>query len=103
MCVVARKVPDTVIVNIALSFKALAVLRTKGVNQQQSQGQDRSAPVQLGAEGCDIMQSNTIPRQPCCAQYKPKGAWSKPATADLFSYKNCSVAFKLFLLSIYTF
>ena len=36
------------IVNIALSFKALAPLRTKELNQQQSPGQDRSAPVQLG-------------------------------------------------------
>lgn len=80
MC--SKKVPSTVIVNIALSLEALAVLRTKGVNQQQSHGQDRSAPVQLGAEGHDIMQSNTIPRQPCCEQYQPKGAQSKPATVN---------------------
>lgn len=98
-----KKVPDTVIVNIALSFKALAVLGTKGVNQQQSHWQDRSAPVQLGAEGRDIMQSNTIPRQPCCEQYQPKGPWSKLATVKeivLFSYKDSSVAFKCFIFFI---
>lgn len=81
MCVVGRK-SLTLIVNIALSLKALAVLRTKGVNQQQSHGQDRSAPVQLGAAGHDITQRNTIPRQPCCEQHQPKGAWSKPATVN---------------------
>lgn len=88
------------IVNIAPSFKAQAILRTKGVNQQQSHGPDRSAPVQLGAAGCDIMQSNTIPRQHCCEPYQPKGAWSKPGTVNeivLFTYKNISGAFKFFI------
>lgn len=56
-----KKVPETAIINITLSFKALAGLRTKGVNQQQSHRQDVSAPVQPDAEGHDIMQSNTIP------------------------------------------
>lgn len=88
------------IVNIGLSFKALALLRTKELNQQQSHSQDRSAPVQLGASGHDIMQGNAIPRQPCCEQYQPKGAWSKPATVNelvLLSYKNSSAAFKYFI------
>lgn len=57
--------------NITLSFKA--VPRTKGV-KQQSDGQDRSAPAQVGAEGYDIMQSKTISRQACCQQQQaPKG------------------------------
>ena len=80
-----KKVPETGIVNIALRFKALALLRRKGVNQQQSHGQDRSAPVQLGAAGHDIMPSNKIPRQRyvcMCETYQSKGAQSKPAAVN---------------------
>lgn len=72
------------IVNNALSLKALAVLRTKGVNQQQSHGQGRSVPVQLGAEGCDIIHSNTIPRQSCCEQWQSEGVWSNLQISRLF-------------------
>lgn len=90
------KVPDTVIINIALSFKVPTVLRAKGVNQQQCHGQGRSAPVQLAAAGHDITQSNTISRQ-LSAQKERHGPdqeqWTK-----LTYIQTSSVAFTLSIL-----
>lgn len=88
-----KKDPDTTIVNIALSFKALAPLRAKEL--QQSPSQDRPAPVQLGALSHDITQGNVIPRQPFCKQDQPKSARFKPATANvavLLSYNSSALS-----------
>lgn len=70
-CAEKKKAPETVIINTALSFEALAVLGTKEVNQQQRPEQHRSAPVRFAAEGHDVMQSNIIPRQPRFEQQQP--------------------------------
>lgn len=72
-----EKVFEIPIINSAYALRRWAVLGTKGVNQQQSHEQDRSAPVQRSAEGCDIMQSNTISRQPCRKQEQLRGARSE--------------------------
>lgn len=71
-----EKVFEILIVKSASAVRCWALLGTKGVNQQQSHEQDRSAPARRSAEGYDGVQSCTMP---CREQERLRGARSKPS------------------------